>query len=281
MDDAVRHMRIGRLEALVLREFPLRHGFFTRRGGLSQGEYSSLNTAWVSADPLTGQNRELLFGALAIEAPRVHILNPCHGNRIAFVEDRTPGAAGPSVLIETDAAFTRTPGTWLLFSAADCIPALVTDSRRRLAGAIHLGWRNLVGGFTARVLRELEVRCGVAPADLTVAIGPSIHPCCYRFRDPVQKDMPFWNSFLHESENGMTAIDLVSAFKAQLKEAGVAAENVLETRVCTSCSNDLFFSCYRQGYRSGRFPVLVGLEAPPAGLSPGDASDHGEGPDRE
>ena len=75
----------------------------------------------------------------------------------------------------------------------------------------------------------------------------------------MQRNDPFWKPFLREYGNGSYGIDLVTAFKTQLSYCGVKAENIHETRLCTACQVERFFSCYRDGYRSGRFANLVGL----------------------
>ncbi len=165
------------------------------------------------------------------------------------------------VLIKTDAAFTRiTPGTYFLVSTADCIPASFTDASLSFTGVLHLGWRNLVADFTGKVITALQNHYDVRPDSLMVGIGPLIYPCCYVFKSPTQKEEPFWQPFLHYQGDGHYAIDLASAFKAQLMRWGIPGENISETHLCTGCQNDVFFSCYKEGYVSGRFPTVVGLE---------------------
>jgi len=241
-------------------DFPLWHGFFARTGGFSQPPFESLNTACVTKDMQAEANRELLFRALGIDQQPVSILNPCHGERIAFSDEAAPRKIR-NVLVKTDAAFTRTPGTHFLASTGDCISAIFTDSSLSLAGIVHLGWRNLVADFVGKVITAMGERYGLHPDSLQVGMGPLIYPCCYVFRDPVQKDMPFWKPFLKYQEDGNYAVDLASAFRHQLIRSGVPDGNIMETGLCTGCRNDLFFSCYREGYVSGRFPTVLSLQA--------------------
>ncbi|OQY57443.1 MAG: hypothetical protein B6245_17010 [Desulfobacteraceae bacterium 4572_88] len=240
--------------------FPLFHGFFARTGGASDPPYAALNTAYVTKDPKASDNRKLLFQSLEIASSPVRILNPCHGDRIAFVDETDWHEKARNVLIRTDAAFTRKPGTHFLLSTADCIPAILTDDALSFAGVAHLGWRNLLTNFTEKVLTALGSRYKLSPASLRVGIGPMICPCCYVFKDPVQKDDPFWKPFLRDRGEGFWGIDLLSAFRTQLTRCGIPEENILESGLCTGCRNELFFSCYKEGYVSGRFPILVGLK---------------------
>ncbi len=248
------------LTCLSLPDFPVWHGFFARTGGRSTEPYHSFNTAWLTEDDQASANRETLFRTMGIDHQPIRILNPCHGERIVFMEDAEWQTQKRDVLIRTDAAFTHTPGTYLIFSTADCIPGLITDASASFAGLVHLGWRNVVDDFTEKVIASLGTRYHQSPSSLRVAIGPMIGACCYVFTEPEQADDPFWKPFLRKQGEGQYAIDLASAFKAQLMGCGVLREHILEAGICTGCRNDLFFSCYKEGYRSGRFPVLMGLK---------------------
>jgi YfiH family protein len=250
--------RHGDLLRYWLPALPVWHGFFTRDGGFSREPYRSLNTAFVTQDAAAPRNRQKLFETLAI-GDRVRILNPCHGEQTAFVDAAAWAAERQAVLIKTDAAFSRERGSHLLVSTADCIPAVVTDTAGSFVGLVHLGWRNLVADLTGKVLTAVQAQYGVAMVEVVIGIGPAIYPCCYVFQDPVQKDQPFWQPFLRAQGNGRYGIDLVGAFRAQLAGVGVRPEHIHEAGLCTACRNELFFSCYKEGYVSGRFPTVVGL----------------------
>ena len=250
--------RRGDLSYYSLPALPIQHGFFTRIGGLSQPPYVGLNTAYITQDPHAAANRELLFNTLGFAAAPLRILNPCHGEKIVFVEQADWQRDARAVLIQTDAAFTATPNSYFLVSTGDCIPAILTDTAASFVGVIHLGWRNLLTDFTAKVVDALHSHYGIEPGALVIGIGPAIYSCCYVFQEPQQKDDPFWQPFLQDRGNGYYGIDLPAAFKAQLVRHGVRVQNIHETGLCTACHNELFFSCYKEGYVSGRFPTVVG-----------------------
>ena len=252
--------RRGDLSYYRLQSLPVRHGFFTRSGGFSQPPYVTLNTAYVTKDPHAAANRELLFNTLGLDAAPLRILNPCHGEKIVFVDPTDWQASSRDSLIKTDAAFTVTPNSYFLVSTGDCIPAIFSDVAASFVGIVHLGWRSLLADFTGKVMKALQFHYRIAPDALVVGIGPAIYPCCYIFQEPQQKNDPFWRPFLQDRGNGYYGIDLSAAFKAQLMRHGVRIENIHETGLCTACHNDLFFSCYKEGYVSGRFPTVVGLQ---------------------
>lgn len=251
--------RRGDLSYYRLQSLPVRHGFFTRIGGFSQPPYAGLNTAYVTKDSHAVANRELLFNTLGLDTAPLRILNPCHGEKIVFVDPVDWPTNSREVLIKTDAAFTTTPNSYFLVSTGDCIPAIFSDAAASFVGIVHLGWRNLLADFTGKVVNALQAHYGVAPGKLVIGIGPSIYPCCYIFQEPQQKNDPFWRPFLRNQGNGYYSIDLPAAFRAQLIQHGVLMQNIHETGLCTACHKDLFFSCYNEGYVSGRFPTIVGL----------------------
>ena len=251
--------RYGELTRYILPGLAIWHGFFARTGGVSEPPYATLNTAYHTQDPRAFENRERLFAALGLTDRPIRVLNPCHGERIVFLNQPDWQMTSQVVLARTEAAFTQTPGSYLLVSTADCIPAIISDKLGSFVGIVHLGWRNLVAGLTRKVIGALASYYGAAPETLVIGMGPCIYPCCYRVRDPVQRNDPFWQPFLRAYGNGSYGIDLVTAFKTQLNHCGVKAESIQETRLCTACRVERFFSCYRDGYHSGRFANLVGL----------------------
>lgn len=259
MSEQVTQLNFADLTAYRISSFPLWHAFFSRNGGFSDTPYASLNAAWRTEDPAAPRNREKLLSASQLTDKPLRILNPCHGERIAVVVDTDWGADKDGVLIETDAAITRTPGTYFLMSTADCLPVLICNREQDLMALIHLGWRNIVAGFPSKVISTIEEMFGIPPTELLAAIGPSIYPCCYAFENPTQKQDPFWTPFLTDLADGKTAIDLVAATRKQLENAGMKTDAISDSALCTGCRNDTFFSCFKEGYKSGRFPTLVGL----------------------
>ncbi|NGZ27550.1 MAG: laccase domain-containing protein [Magnetococcales bacterium] len=241
-------------------DFPLGHRFFGRQGGASQPPFASFNTAWRTEDPHAGENRQLLLQHLGLHQRPGRILNPCHGENIAFVQEEAWQQEEVGVLLQTDGGITQKKGSWLLVSTADCIPMLITDEKQTFAGVVHLGWRNVVANLVGKVVQKIYQEYGIHPQSLILLLGPAIYPCCYRFADPIQRQDPFWQPFLQQGEDGWYAIDLLAATRAQLLANGILAHNILESGLCTGCATEDFFSCYKEGYRSGRFPSVIWLD---------------------
>jgi copper oxidase (laccase) domain-containing protein len=163
------------------------------------------------------------------------------------------------VLIETEAAFSEKRHTFFMLSTADCLPVVFTDKDSGFYGIAHFGWRNLMEDFPENLIVAIGRQFGVLPGHIIVGIGPAIGPCCYRFENPVQRSDPIWKPFLEKRSDGRVAIDLVKAFKNRMAACGIWTENLFDIELCTGCNNALFFSCYRDGYLSGRFPSIVGF----------------------
>lgn len=259
-DVAAKPKRLGPLTYFQLDSFPAIHGFFSRQGGKSAPPYHSFNTAFKTDDPASDSNRKLLFELTDIENRNIVILSPNHGQEVVFIDDPTEFENDRiRVLKGVDAVFSNIPDTYFLVSAADCLILLLTDASLSFVGIVHLGWRNLIQNFGVDCIHRLAAHYHITIESVIVGIGPCIYPCCYIFKDPAQKDELFWEPFLYEVDGHRYAIDLVSALKTQFEKMGFDDAHLHELNLCTGCNNHLFFSCYKEGYVSGRFPTLVGL----------------------
>ena len=160
----------GELTRYVLPELTVWHGFFARVGGVSEPPYATLNTAYHTQDPRAFENRERLFAALGLTDRPIRVLNPCHGERIVFLNQPDCQMTGQVVLARTEAAFTQTPDCYFLVSTADCIPAIISDKQDSFVGIVHLGWRNLVAGLTHKVVDALKNHYSAAPETLYLSL---------------------------------------------------------------------------------------------------------------
>lgn len=247
----------GPLTYIYSEGFPLVHAFFQRTGGLSGAPYESFNAAWVTEDGRAPDNRRLLYERTGMELDRVYLLNPSHGRRTAFAKDLGSGGAGTTVFLKTDAVVTQTPGAWVMMSSADCIPLLLTDDALSFAGLAHFGWRNVAGDLADVLLQDIRDVLGVPAERLRFVLGPAIRPCCYEFGGAVQRGDPFWAPFIRPLAGGRLSVDIASALRARLALRGVPPGSILDSHVCTCCESGRYFSRYREGGASGRFPTVV------------------------
>lgn len=167
-----------------------------------------------------------------------------------------------------DALTTARSGLPLCISTADCLPVLLYDAHAGRLAAVHAGWRGTVQSVTHAAAVAL-IDAGSAAADLVVAIGPSIGPCCYEVDAPVIARLKA--AFPGGAETwatpkgpGKWMLDLWGANRDQLIAAGVRPERIDLTRLCTGCRPDLLFS-YRRERGAGR---LVAVAALPGSKTP-------------
>lgn len=248
----LRSERIGALEGVA-------HGFTTRQGGVTPGPTGPLDLARREDVPDTAlvENWRRVIEALAgpaLQADDVALLHQVHGARVLEVS----APSGPlSVVGEADAAFTRRAGVVLAVRTADCVPVLLVG--REAVAVAHAGWRGTAAGVVAATVDAL-VAAGEDPADLVVAIGPSISGASYEVGEEVVDGLRASGladaDFLvaPRSAGGRPHVDLRRAVAAQLRDCGV--HHIDRVGGCTLADPTLH-SHRRDGPRSGRMAGLI------------------------
>lgn len=162
------------IECITADELPVRHGFFTRRGGVSRGIFAGLNCGPGSSDRATdvAANRALVAGAMGVAPDALLSLHQVHSADVVTVTG--PLARRP----RADGLVTRMPGLALAITTADCQPVLFADAEAGVIGAVHAGWRGAFGGVIEAALTAME-HLGARREAITAVIGPCIGPRSY------------------------------------------------------------------------------------------------------
>lgn len=159
-----------------------------------------------------------------------------------------------------DALVSGCPGTLLTIRTADCLPILMVEEERRVAAAVHAGWRGTASGVVARAVEVLCRQFAGEPQRLLVAIGPGIGKCCYEVGPEVaQRFAPLLPELA--GARGKVRLDLAEANRRQLLAAGVPAGRIHTCAPCTSCGAEEFYSYRRHPERSGRMISAIGVKA--------------------
>ena len=223
----------------------IRHGFFTRQGGTSDGVYRSLNCGLGSDDERTRvvDNRNRVARYLGAADGSVVTVYQVHGD-VALSIDR-PFA--PGAVPRADALVTRTPGLVVAALAADCTPVLFADPKARVVGAAHAGWRGAVGGILESTVEAME-RLGADRADMVAAIGPCIHQMNYEVGPELEAQFiaaAADNARFFRIPAGMSRahFDLPGFVADRLQAAGIT--EVETSSHCTYADSALFYS-YRR-----------------------------------
>ncbi|MGY6632927.1 MAG: peptidoglycan editing factor PgeF [Alkalilacustris sp.] len=226
---------------------PLRHGFFTRKGGASSGVFAGLNCGPGSSDQtaVVSINRARVAEALGVAEARLVSLRQVHSPDVVVVD------APPAERPRGDALVTATRGLALAVLTADCAPVLLADPAAGVVGAAHAGWRGaLAGVLEATVAAMAEL--GAEPARMVAVIGPTISQRCYEvgpeLLDAFTAADPGHARFFAQGTGDRLMFDLPGFGLAALRAAGVGHAGW--TRHCTYSDPGLFYS-YRRATHGG------------------------------
>jgi YfiH family protein len=207
---------------LLAAQTGVRHAFFTRQGGVSEGIYASFNQGLGSGDESghVMQNRRRAAAFLEIEVGSLLTGYQVHSARTLTVD--RPFASRPP---EGDALATATPGIACGALAADCAPVLIADADARVVAAVHAGWKGALGGVVASAVEAMRA-LGAEPARMAAAIGPCIGPKSYEvgleFLSHFAADAPGSERFFQAGANADKRLfDLPAFVLDRLDRAGV------------------------------------------------------------
>ncbi len=172
-----------------------------------------------------------------------------HGNNVIIVDVKTRAAT--SRHIHADVIISKKPGVAPAVRTADCAPVLLADPGKRVAAAVHAGWRGVAADASGAAVSAMQ-ELGCDPADILAAIGPAIGPCHYQVDRPVIQAIKAAlpgasDKVLFSQSRGKAKLDLPGANGIMLARAGVPRKNIHLVRACTFCLPELFFSYRRQG----------------------------------
>ena len=161
-----------------------------------------------------------------------------------------------------DAVVTRNNGVLIGVQTADCVPVLLYDRLRHATGAVHAGWRGTAAVILKKTLMVMVERFSCSPADIAVAIGPSIRWCCYEVGyeviEAVGKATGEGSFFRKKGER--YCLDLQAANRYQALSMGIPSENIWVSGECTSCFPERFFSYRYAKGPTGRQGGFIGIQ---------------------
>ena len=239
------------LQSASLATLPaIRHAFFTRDGGVSQGVYASLNGGVGSKDSpeQVAENRARMAQALGV-AP-AHFLTPYQIHSPDVVVAETPWTADTRP--RADAVVTRTPGLAIGVSTADCGPLLFADAGARVIGAAHAGWRGAFTGVIDGTIAAME-KLGAQRANIMVALGPTIRQPNYEVGPEfverfLAADADNARFFAAAERAGHAMFDLTGYIAARVQQAGIVKFEDLG--LCTYADPARFYSFRRSTHKS-------------------------------
>jgi purine-nucleoside/S-methyl-5'-thioadenosine phosphorylase / adenosine deaminase len=238
-----------KLESPLLSAVPgLRHAFFSRHGGVSNGVYAGLNGGIGSNDDPANvtENRRRMAEQIGVSPERLLTAYQVHSPEVVVASAPWDMASRP----RADAIVTRTAGLAIGITAADCGPILLADPNRRVIGAAHAGWKGALTGIVESTLQAME-KLGAERLNIVAAIGPLIRQHSYevggefveRFIETDAENALF---FLPAAREGHAMFDLAGFIRRRLENAGVL---VIDDIGIDTYSDERFFSYRRSVHR--------------------------------
>ena len=243
----------------------VKHGFSTRKGGVSTGIFSSMNLNFKRGDDPDAvlENYRRMAAALNMRVEDMVLSDQTHTTNVRVIteEDRGKGILRPQDYSDVDGMITNVPGIVLVTSYADCVPLYFVDPVRKAIGLSHSGWKGTVGHIGQKTVWKMHEVYGSEPKDIVAAIGPSICQSCYEVSDDVAEAFTADEAadILLDKGNGKYQLDLWKANWYVLTDAGILPEHLSVTDLCTACHPDLLWSHRKTNGQRGGLSAFLSL----------------------
>lgn len=261
-NDIIEHVKSGDLEYLqfkILNRYNVKHCITLRRGGVSKGEYESLNFRTLGNDDISN-----VFKNLEIIKKEIGIENVCkgkqdHTDKVIIIDNKNKD----EFLFENlntqnvDGYVVKDKNIATLVTTADCNPIIIYDTKKNVVANVHAGWKGVINKIYIKAINIMKENFLSNPKDLIVCIGPSIRKCCFtskeeNFKKKFTKLFDYSDRYLsYEEDNETFHIDLIEILKTELKKSNIQDDNIYVADICTRCNTNDFFS-YRAAVQNGK-----------------------------
>lgn len=243
------------------------HFITTRHGGVSKGDYATMNPGEYSEDDLAfvRMNRQLLSDVIGISPEKLFVPYQIHEAEIGCLDTRfltlTP-LQQREEMYGKDALITDIPGICIAVSTADCVPVLIYAPDKEVVATIHAGWRGTVKQIVAKTVGYMIDHYSCDSSQMMAGIAPSISQEAFEVGEEVVESfqatgMDMSRIMKRNTQAGKAHIDLWEANRIQLLRAGLFPERIEVSGICTYQHHEDFFSARRLGIKSGR--ILSGI----------------------
>ncbi|MDK2806930.1 MAG: purine-nucleoside/S-methyl-5-thioadenosine phosphorylase / adenosine deaminase [Thermoanaerobacterium sp.] len=244
----------------------VKHLFSTRIGGVSKGQYSSLNLSLTRYDDKEGvyENFRRVCKVLDINYDDMVFSNQVHSDGIRMVTSSDRGKNfGSSDIKNADALMTNERGIPIVTFYADCTPLYFLDPVKNAIALAHAGWRGTVKEIGPKTVEAMVNTYGSNKKDIIAAIGPAIGVCCYEVGkdvvDEVSKLDIDLDKVLIDNGNEKWMLNLEMTNYLELIKCGLKDDNITVSGLCTSCCSDEFYSYRRDKGKTGSMAAFMEL----------------------
>ena len=245
---------MDKIIAQSLTNFPLRHFFTTRHGGISKKPYNSNNIALhVNDNPNDVEiNRANLLKEIG--ASKLIVMNQVHSNSVEIVD------ATYSKLIDCDGIMTNVKDIALMVMVADCTPVIMYESEKNIICVLHVGRAGAFSNIINKAISKMKSVFNAKEENIHVVLGVSIGVCCYEVNSAIKKEAESLGyDFSITMKEEKPFLDVNAIILNQLHCANVPDTNIEELNQCSSCNNQRFFSYRADNQQTGRMCAIISL----------------------
>ena len=242
----------------------VRHLFTTRTGGISKGDFSSMNLSFSRGDNPESVMENYRRIAKVLECGPEDMV-ASHQTHTTNIRKVTEADKGKGITVErdyenVDGLICNEPGIVLVTYFADCVPLFFVDPVHRAVGLAHSGWRGTESEMGACMVKAMRAAYGTKPEDLYTAIGPSICVNCYEVSKDVAERFERFPGVVQKGRKpDKYQLNLWEANRQILRQAGVKEERIAVTDICTCCNSDYLFSHRASMGRRGNLAAFLEL----------------------
>lgn len=242
----------------------VKHCFTTRCGGVSQGEWESMNLRINCGDKRENilKNYEIISETIGVNVKSLVLSKQIHKTDIVDVDknDCGNGLFYDNKFDSADALVTNQKGVTLVTFYADCVPVFLLDTKREVLALIHSGWRGTYDEITPKTIKHMIDKYNSNPNDIIAAIGPCIRQCHFQVGEDIAKlfAQKYTKKIVIQS-SGKIYIDLPGCINMQLTSMGILPDNITDAMLCTYCNPELFYSHRRDSDKRGTMAAIAAL----------------------
>lgn len=234
----------------------------TRYGGISQGNYESLNLGNFSDDnpQFVSENRKRLCDAINILPTNLFVPKQTHDSSSLIIDNQflsQPKVEQEALMQGVDALITQEKNIGIAITTADCVPILIFDMEKKVLATIHAGWKGTADNIGSKTISKMIAKFSCNPKNMIAGIAPSISPKKFEVGDEVgvvfkEKGFDLDSISFRNITTGKLHIDLWKANQISLINSGISTHNIEIAEICTYSNPEKFFSARRQTIHSGR-----------------------------
>lgn len=267
--NGVKFLTYNRLDKIPF----IKHAFSTKEGGVSEGIFQSMNLSFTRGDKVENvkENYRRFFNAVGFTLDNMVMSDQIHEVDVLKIDEEKLFSLGNDIeyrrFDKVDGMITNLKNVPLVTFYADCVPLYFVDIKNKAIGMSHSGWRGTVKGMGIKTIEAMKREYGTNPEDVIAVVGPSICRECYEVSKEVvdefhkEYDGKFDVTKIYDiTSEEKRQLDLWEANRQIFKLAGIKEENIVVSKVCTSCNHELLFSHRKTGGKRGNLVAIMEIK---------------------